>query len=85
MVIRNSTRRQLCNIDLNHVDVMAKADSDEISTFGQLSETDYSGDASAQTRYAIVYTYNGKRKKLLVQLDEQMYKSLRQWMPGKVK
>ncbi len=85
MVIRNSTRRQLCSIDLNRVEVIAKADSDEIRSLGQLPQTDYSGDADSQMQYAIVYSCSGNLKKLLVQLDEQMHRSLRQWMPGKVK
>ncbi len=85
IVICNSTRKQLCSIQLNSVDLIARADSDEISIYGQVPEKDYSGDLSSQTLYAMVYNANGRPQKLLLQLDKQMHQSLKQWMPEKVK
>ncbi len=85
LVICNSMRKQLCSINLNHVDVIAHADSQDICVYGEMKQLDYSGNAVAESLYAMVYTVNGKQQKLLLHMDQQMLKSLKQWIPNKVK
>ncbi len=85
LVISNSRRKHLLTVDLDQVALVAKADSSEMDGYSHLPETDYSGDAQTDTLYAMVYTDTGKRKRLLLKIESNMYRSLKQWMPEKVK
>ncbi len=85
LVIANARRKQLVSVDLEHVLLVAPADSREAEDYGSLPEQDCSGTGGEGTLYAMIYTAEGRKKKLLLRLDPKMCKSLRQWIPGKVK
>ncbi len=85
IVTCNSMRKQLCSINLNHVDIVAHADSQDVCVYGEMKQFDYYGDSNSEELYAMVYTVNSKQQKLLLHMDQQMLKSLKQWIPNKVK
>lgn len=85
LVTMNSRRKQLCSVDLSSVTLVARADSEAVADQGKLKRINYAGDATPNTLYAMVYGENGTQKILLLQLDERMRSSLKQWLPGKVK
>lgn len=85
MVICNNSRKHLCSANLDHVSLVAPADSDEVHAFGNIRETDYSGNSTQGKLYAMIYTKDGVPQKLLLRMDEKMRKSLKQWIPGKVR
>ncbi len=83
MVANNSRRKQLCSVDLSQVLLIARADSEVMTVFQHIQTTDYAGNAPAEVLYAMVYTQNGNQKKLLLQLNTEMYQSLKRWLPEK--
>ncbi len=85
LVTRNSSRRQLLSLQLKQVVLVAPADADEMAAYNRLKAKDYSGNGDEASVYAMVYSKNGEMQKLLLQLDEKMVRSLKQWMPSKVK
>ncbi len=85
LVVHNSRRRSLLSVDLKQVLLIARADSAEMAVYKSVAEKDYSGNCSRENLYEMVYTVSGGRRKLLLQLDEAMYRSLKQWIPDKVK
>ncbi len=85
LVIANSRRKQLISVDLEHVLLVAPADSQEAGDYGELPELDCSGTGGEGALYAMIYTAEGRRKKLLLRLEPKMQKSLKQWIPGKVR
>ncbi len=85
LVICNRTRKQLCSVNLAQVALVAPADSDAVRAFGNIRETDYSGNSAQENLYAMIFTKDGAPQKLLLQMNAQMRKSLKQWVPGKVR
>ncbi len=85
MIICNNKRKQVCSVNLNNVELVAKADTDEITSYGQLIMKDCSGNHASGNAYAIIYREGGRCQKLLIQMDDQMRKSLKQWIPEKVR
>lgn len=85
IVILNSRRRQLCSINLDCVSLIAPAASSEIRDLGDIKARDYSGNHAEKALYAMVYSEEGKLCKSLLRLDEEMLKSLKRWIPGRVK
>ncbi len=85
LVVHNSRRKSLLSVNLKQVLLVARADSGELAAYKNVTAKDYSGDCSREDLYEMVYTVSGSRKKLLLQLDEAMHRSLKQWIPDKVK
>ncbi len=85
LVISNSRRKQLFTIDLEKVLLVAPVDSEAMEEYDRLPETDYSGDGGKENLYAMVCTDSGKRRKILLRLNPKMHRSLKLWMPEKVK
>ncbi len=83
LVICNRSRKQLCSVRLEQVILVAPADSDAMTAYRYLLETDCSGNGK-ENLYAMVYTKDGKLHKLLLKLDADMSRSLKQWIPGNV-
>ncbi len=85
LVTMGRFRKQLCSIDLDHVILVAKNSSPEMEKYQHLKASDYTGNHSVETIYAMVYSTDRVQKKLLLQLDDRMLRSLTQWIPGKMK
>ncbi len=85
LVIRKSGRKSLISVNLKQVLLIARADSTEMAAYKNVPATDYAGDCSREMLYEMVYTVSGTKKKLQLQLDDAMHKSLKQWIPDKVK
>ncbi len=80
-----SKRKHLATVYLDHVAVVARADSDLVDRYRNLKQLDYAANAEPERRYAMVYSSNGRQYKILLNLDEPMLTSLKRWMPQKVK
>lgn len=84
LVSGNASRKQLVSLDLERVILLAPKDSAELAVFRSAKEDDYSGNQETNL-YIMVYDAGGQKKKLILQLNEKMLGSLKQWLPGKVK
>lgn len=85
IVISNSRRKHLLSVNLDQVALIASADAPEMSPYRNLTGTNFSGNAAGEELYAMVYTEEGKRKKLLLKMEPNMLRSLKTWIPEKVK
>lgn len=85
LVVGNASRKQLASVNLEKVLLVAPADSDELDDYENLKVVDYSGDAGEGECYAMICKDGAKSRILLLKLDPEMYKSLKHWIPGKVK
>lgn len=85
LVVGNASRKQLASVNLEKVLLIVPADSEELSPYGNWKVNDYSGDADENGCYAMVCKDGAKSQILLLKLDEEMYGSLKRWMPGRVK
>lgn len=85
LVIGNAARKQLVSVNLEKVLLVVPADSDELESYENWKVYDYSGDAGEGQRYAMVCKDGTRSKLLLLKLDGEMHRSLKQWIPGKVK
>lgn len=83
LVICNRSRKQRCTVNLNQVILVAPIDSEDAASYEHLPATDYSGNAG-ENLYAMIYTKDGKQRKLLLKLENAMHRSLKHWIPGKV-
>ena len=85
LVIGNAARKQLVSVNLEKVLLIAPADSDALEPYKDWKVYDYSGDAGNEVCYAMVCKDGARSKMLLLKLDDEMHRSLKQWIPGKVK
>lgn len=83
-IIANSSRKRMVTVDLSRVDIVAPLDSPEIDRYYSLKTKDFSSKEPDQMPYVMVCTLKDGKKKLLLQLDDNMLESLRKWMPSKV-
>lgn len=83
-VIQNSSRKQVLSIHLDQVAVVAPVDSATAERYGNLKEEDFSDGVSKDQMYMMICTVSGKQRKLRLQLEPAMLRSLQQWIPEKI-
>lgn len=84
MVMGNVARRNMLTFSLNEVVVVAPWDSDTLGRFGSLKPMDFSARDPRNPPYVMICTVNGQLKKLYLQLNEKMLKTLKMQIPAKV-
>ncbi|MBQ7330820.1 MAG: hypothetical protein IJW94_03395 [Oscillospiraceae bacterium] len=83
-VISNASRKRVMTVNLDHVEVVAPLESQELRRYNGSKARDFSAKNPQEPPYVMVYNQGGVKALLLLQLDDKMVKSLKKWMPGKV-
>ncbi len=84
LVTKSSKRKSQVSVNLGQVVMLAPLEHPELERFQSIRSVDYTGNAGVGRDYAMVYSHDGQRKMILLQLDEKMLNSLKLWLPGKV-
>ena len=84
MVMGNVARRNLLSFSLRDVILVAPWDSDSLGSFCALRPMDLSARNPHNPPYVMICSVNGQTKKLYLQLNEKMLKTLKMRIPSKV-
>lgn len=84
LVMGNVTRKNMLSFSLSDVIVAAPWDSESLERFAALKPMDFSARDPKNPPYIMICNVNGQTKKLYLQLNEKMLKTLKMQIPAKV-
>ncbi len=84
LVTGGAKRKSMVSVNLGQVVILAPVDHPDLERFQEIRPTDYAGTPGVGENYAMVYSQDGRRRMLLLQLEEKMLKSLKLWLGSKV-
>ena len=84
-VINQARRKTVMELNGGSIKLVAPAESDEVAEYGRIKCMDYSAKDANQPVYALVCEYKGSLKKVLLQMNDELYKEMKRKMPYKVK
>ncbi len=86
LVIDAAKRKHLLSVDLEKVIVVAPQDSEHLACFDHVEAKDYTGNNLDAVIYEMVYTAsNHKKRKIIICMNDEMLRGLKQWIPSAVK
>lgn len=80
LVVDGSSRKTLISVDLNEAQLLEKQGSSRLEGYASLPVKDYSGGSKEGEVYVLVCSSRGKSLKLLLCLNEKMYRSLKDYL-----
>lgn len=83
-VIANSSRKHVLTVELKQVMVVAPLGSPELERFQGLKTRDFSAQKPTEPPYVMVCVTGGNKQRLLLQLNEKAFTSLKKAIPTKV-
>lgn len=83
-IMNKSKRKRVATIDLKTVEVVAPLRSHELDRHQQLKVLDFSAKDPDQRPYVMICKMGDEMKQVVLQLDQNMVKTLKQRMPRKV-
>ncbi len=84
LVMGNVARKNMLSFSLSDVIVAAPWDSETLESFAALKPMDFSARDPKNPPYIMICNVNGQTKKLYLQLNEKMLKTLKMRIPVKV-
>lgn len=83
-VIANSSRKHVLTVELKQVMVVAPVGSPQLEPFQGLKTRDFSAQNPNEPAYVMVCAVGGTKQRLLLQLNEKAFDSLKKAIPTKV-
>ena len=83
-VIANSSRKHVLTVELKQVMVVAPLGSAQLEQFQGLKTRDFSAQNPSEPPYVMICVVGGTKQRLLLQLNEKAFDSLKKAIPSKV-
>ena len=84
-IINQARRKNIMVLNEGEIKLVAPKDSDEASEYSGLKAMDCSAKNAGQPPYVLICEHKGSLKKVLLQMNDELYKEMRRKMPYKVK
>ena len=84
-IINQARRKNIMVLNEGEIKLVAPKDSDEASEYRGLKAMDCSAKNAGQPPYVLICEHKGSLKKVLLQMNDELYKEMRRKMPYKVK
>ena len=84
-IINKSRRRNVMELNDRMIRLVAALGSAELEEFYDLKKLDFTANNPFELPYVIVFEVNGVVKAMNIQMNDELYKSLKYNMPSKVK
>lgn len=84
-IFNKSKRKNVMCINESMIKIIAPIESQEVQAFGHIKTIDCSANDLQEKPYAIICCHEGVLKNVLIQMDDNLLKALKQQMPSKVK
>lgn len=84
-IINQARRKNIMVLNEGEIKLVAPKDSDEASEYRGLKAMDCSAKNAGQPPYMLICEHKGSLKKVLLQMNDELYKEMRRKMPYKVK
>lgn len=83
-VIGGRKRKEIMTLNLEQVTLIAPVSSERMEAYENWTTSDYSAHDPQREPWAIICTHQGSRNRILIQMNDALYKALRRQLPGKV-
>lgn len=84
-IINQARRKNMMELNGGEIKLVAPKDSDEASEYRTLRCMDCSANDADKPPYVLICEHKGNLKKVLIQMNDELYKEMKRNMPYKVK
>lgn len=84
-IYNESKRKKFMTLTESMIELVAAADADEVDYYGHAKEVDCSANDPENPPYVIVCNADGAKKKVLIQMNEELLRAMKRQMPSKVR
>lgn len=84
-IINQARRKNIMVLNEGEIKLVAPKNSDEAAEYSSLKCVDCSAKDADQTPYVLICEHKGSLKKVLLQMNDELYKEMKRKMPYKVK
>lgn len=84
-ITNQARRKNIMELNEGKIKLVAPKDSDEVSEYSSLKIMDCSAKDAEQPPYVLICEHKGSLKKVLIQMNDELYKEMKIKMPYKVK